>query len=125
MTAFALETTIPALRMFDVAKTRHFYVDWLGFDWAWEHRHCENAPLYAGLRLGALELHVTEHYGDCAPGARVMLRVSGLRAFHAALLAKPFRFARPGLDVMPWGLVMAVTDPSFNTLAFTDPGEKA
>ena len=37
---------IPVLRIFDYAKTREFYIDWLGFTIDWEHRFEPDAPLY-------------------------------------------------------------------------------
>lgn len=41
---------IPILRIFDEAKAREFYIDWLGFSVDWEHRFNSNTPLiYAGI----------------------------------------------------------------------------
>jgi catechol 2,3-dioxygenase-like lactoylglutathione lyase family enzyme len=34
-------TVIPVLRIFDIAKTKEFYVAWLGFTIGWEHRFGE------------------------------------------------------------------------------------
>ena len=39
----------PIFRMFDQAKAREFYVDYLGFAVVFEHRFEENFPLYMGL----------------------------------------------------------------------------
>ena len=33
-----VKRTIPLIRIFDEAKARAFYVDWLGFSVDWEHR---------------------------------------------------------------------------------------
>ena len=38
-----LKRSIPILRMFDVAKAREFYVEYLGFTVDFEHRFNENA----------------------------------------------------------------------------------
>ena len=38
----------PVLRMFDVAKVREFYVDFLGFTVDFEHRYGADFPLYMG-----------------------------------------------------------------------------
>jgi catechol 2,3-dioxygenase-like lactoylglutathione lyase family enzyme len=40
-----MRSPTPILRMFDVAKAREFYVDFLGFKIDWEHKHGENSPL--------------------------------------------------------------------------------
>jgi catechol 2,3-dioxygenase-like lactoylglutathione lyase family enzyme len=36
----------PILRIFDEAKAREFYVDFLGFTVDWQHRFGDNFPLY-------------------------------------------------------------------------------
>ena len=38
--------TTPILRIFDEAKAREFYVDFLGFTVDWDHRFEANTPLY-------------------------------------------------------------------------------
>ena len=38
--------TTPILRIFDEAKAREFYVDFLGFQVDWEHRFEPGLPLY-------------------------------------------------------------------------------
>ena len=63
------DATIPVLRMFDVAKAREFYVDFLGMSWDWEHRFEPDAPLFAQVSRGALLLFLSEHFGDGTPGA--------------------------------------------------------
>lgn len=41
-----LDPAIPVLRIYDIAKAKEFYVDFLGFAIDWEHRFDDNAPLY-------------------------------------------------------------------------------
>ncbi len=55
---------ISIFRSFDEAKAREFYVGFLGFEVTLEHRLDDNSPLYLGLRLGAYELHLSEHFGN-------------------------------------------------------------
>ena len=43
---FHVERVIPILRIFDLAKAKEFYVDYLGFSVEWEHRFEENTPAY-------------------------------------------------------------------------------
>ncbi len=66
-------TVIPVLRMYDIAKTREFYLDWLGFGIDWEHRYGENFPLYMQVSKDGIKLHLTEHHGDCTPGSKVFI----------------------------------------------------
>ena len=63
-----LGPVVPILRMFDIAKAREFYVDFLGFTWDWEHRFDDNAPLYAQISRAGIVIHLSEHHGDGAPG---------------------------------------------------------
>ncbi len=115
-----LKPPIPILRIFDEAKARAFYIDFLGFAEDWAHRFEPDLPLYIQVSLGECVLHLSEHHGDCCPGAALRIEVDGLEAFHASLLAKRFRYARPGLETTPWGsLDMTVTDPFGNRLVFT------
>ncbi len=43
---------VPILRIFDVGKTRKFYVDYMGFTVDWEHRFSDDAPLYMQVSRG-------------------------------------------------------------------------
>ena len=119
------DATCPILRIFDVGKAKDFYLDYLGFGLDWEHRFGEDFPLYAQVSRGGLILHLSEHHGDACPGAAVFVRMRGVRAFHAELAAKPYRYLKPGIEDLPWGTVMSVTDPFRNGIRFCEPpGEK-
>ncbi|MDX2157439.1 MAG: glyoxalase superfamily protein [Hyphomicrobiaceae bacterium] len=120
-----LGQVVPLLRMFDVAKAKEFYVDYLGFVVDFEHRFGDNFPLYMGLSLAGCRLHLTEHHGDAAPGAHVRIDIDGIETFVADLAAKSYRFAKPGApDEMPWGSKeITITDPFFNRLTFVQHGK--
>ncbi|WP_339279396.1 glyoxalase superfamily protein [Paenibacillus sp. FSL W8-1187] len=110
---------VPVLRMLDVEKTREFYLDFLGAELLGEHRHEPSMPLYLFLSLGGCELHLSEHFGDGIPGANVRIETGGVKAYQQSLLAKAYRYARPGLVKPPWGgLEMTVQDPAGNRLTF-------
>ena len=114
---------IPILRVFDEAKAREFYLDFLGLALDWEHRFEDSAPLYMQVSRGDLVLHLSEHHGDCCPGACVYVRTTGLEAFHREVTAKGYRYARPGIEATPWGSrLMQVTDPFNNRLRFDEAG---
>ncbi|MCY1533832.1 hypothetical protein D9M68_691800 [compost metagenome] len=110
---------IPILRIFDEAKARAFYIDFLGFAEDWAHRFEANLPLYLQVSKGGCVLHLSEHHGDCCPGAALRIATEGLDEFQALLLAKNYGNARPGIETMPWGRDMSVTDPFGNRLTFT------
>jgi Glyoxalase superfamily protein len=112
--------TAPVLRSFDAGVARAFYIDYLGFQVDWEHRFEPALPLYLQISRAGLVLHLSEHHGDASPGACVFIRMTGLTAFHAELVAKAYTGARPQIAVMDWGRQMTLTDPFMNRLRFCD-----
>ncbi|PUA39113.1 glyoxalase/bleomycin resistance/extradiol dioxygenase family protein [Paenibacillus elgii] len=117
--SFALKSVTPILRIFDETKARAFYVDYLGFQIDWEHQFEENLPLYMQISLGTCTLHLSEHHGDCCPGAAVRIEAENLAALHAELEAKDYKYARPGIEATPWDTrELSVTDPFGNRLIF-------
>ena len=113
---------IPILRIFDVDKALSFYRDWLGFQVDWKHRFSDYAPLYMQVSREGITLHLTEHHGDCSPGARVFITYPDLRALHAELSSRFYPYNRPGIEETPWNsLCLEVTDPFSNRLSFDQP----
>jgi uncharacterized glyoxalase superfamily protein PhnB len=120
MTAAFLQT-VPILRIFDEAKAREFYVDYLGFQIDWLHRFEDNTPLYMQISRGGLTLHLSEHHGDACPGSTVFVRMTGIEALHAELAAKQYKYLRPGLEIAPWNAkCMETIDPFGNRLRFNE-----
>jgi uncharacterized glyoxalase superfamily protein PhnB len=116
----SFDRTTPILRIFDEAKAREFYVAFLGFTVDWEHRFDPGLPLYMQVSRDGCVLHLSEHHGDGSPGAAVRIETSDLDAFQAELLSKGYKYARPGIEAMPWGTRdMTVRDPFGNRLTFT------
>jgi len=74
---------MPILRIFDEAKAREFYVD--------SSDECL--------------IHLSEHYGDSTPGAAVRKETSDIDAFHRELIDKRYKYARPGIQDQPWGVL--------------------
>jgi uncharacterized glyoxalase superfamily protein PhnB len=111
---------IPILRIFDQQKAREFYVDFLGFAVDWEHRFEDGLPLYMQVSKGDCLLHLSEHHGDSSPGAAMRIETEDLDAFRHELLAKQYKYVRPGIEETPWGTRdMSVRDPFGNRLTFT------
>lgn len=118
---------IPILRVFDAEKARAFYLDYLGFAVDWEHRFEPGAPLYMQISRDGLVLHLTEHHGDCTPGATVFVTLDDAESLHSELAAKNYRYLRPRVEPAPWGgKVMELTDPFGNRLRlWTSPESEA
>ena len=92
----------PILRMFDVAKAREFYLDFLDFEVDFEHRFEPDLPLYMEITRGDCRLSLSEHHGDVSPGAHIRIRMEGIEEFQRQLLGKALwlRAAGPRGDAM-------------------------
>lgn len=112
---------IPVLRMFDVEHSLKFYIGFLGFTVNWEHRFEEHMPLYVELERDGVRLHLSEHHGDATPGSSVIIHVEDAAALQRQLIAREYRYARPGLEEKDWGLTVTVGDPASNRLIFLQP----
>jgi uncharacterized glyoxalase superfamily protein PhnB len=110
---------VPVLRIFDAAKAKEFYVDFLGFRVDWEHRFEPDLPVYMRISKADCVLHLSGHHGDCCPGAALRIETDELDSYHEELIAKHYSYARPGIEHTPWGSRdMTVTDPFGNRLTF-------
>lgn len=113
---------MPVLRIFDVDKAREFYLDFLGCTLDFEHRFDDNAPWFLQVTLDGIAFGLTEHFGSGSPGSHIKVATTGLAAYQAALIAKNYRHARPGLEQQPWGeTTMTITDPFYNQIMFAEP----
>ncbi|CAN5534990.1 glyoxalase superfamily protein [soil metagenome] len=116
-----VEKVIAIIRIFDYKKAIEFYVDWLGFKIEWEHTFEDNTPIYMEVSREGISLHLSEHSGDCSPGARVYIVCTGLKEYHKQLLDKKYKYNRPGLEKAFYGAwCMEVIDPFGNRLTFNE-----
>ena len=109
---------IPILRMFDEAKAREFYLDFLGFSVEFEHRFEADLPLYLGISRNGLQLHLSEHHGDASPGSTVFVPMNNIERLRDELLAKRYGYGRPEIVQQGWGQVLEVYDPFGNRIRF-------
>lgn len=112
----------PILRIFDEELAIGFYIDFLGFTVDWEFRFEPDTPIYMQVTIGEVHLHLSEHFGDAAPGSHVRIEVCDVDEFNRVLLAKGYKYARPGVQLMPWKTRdMKIDDPFGNRLTFFTP----
>lgn len=115
------EQIIPILRIFDYQKMIEFYIDWLGFEIAWEHRFEENAPVYAEVKKGNIILHLSEHHGDASPGSSIFIWGKEIAEYHKELIDKNYKYNRPGLEKTFYDAVsFTVNDPFGNKIIFNE-----
>jgi len=95
--------TAPILRILDEAKAKEFYVSFPGFKVDLERRYEEGLPLYMQISKDGCILPLSEHHKDSSPGAAKRIETHELETFEMVLLAKRYKFARPGVYEMPWG----------------------
>lgn len=116
-----LQKNIPILRIFDVAKAKEFYIDWLGFKIDWEHQFEPNTPYYFGISKDDIQLHLSEHYGDATPGSKVFIICDEIEKYCDELKAKNYKYYRPSVEKTFYGaLCMEVTDPFGNRLSLNE-----
>ena len=114
-----IEEVIPILRIFDEAKAREFYLDFLGFTVDWENRLEPDTPIYMQISRGKIILHLSEHSGDCSPGATIVIEIKNIEEYYQELSQKNYRYNRPNIEIAPWNAkVMEVIDPFSNRLRF-------
>lgn len=111
---------VPIFRIFDEEKARGFYEGFLDCTVDWEHRFHPGAPLYAQVSRGGFKLHLSEHSGDASPGATAVCIMKGVEAFQKGLIAKDYKYNRPGLEHQDWGLECQVIDPFGNRIRFLE-----
>jgi uncharacterized glyoxalase superfamily protein PhnB len=119
--AMQLSGTIPVLRIFDEDKAREFYVGFLGFAVDWEHRFEPGLPLYMQVSRDRVKFQLSEHHGDACPGSSVVVLTEGVDAYNRDLLARGYKYYRPGVEQTPWGSRdMSVQDPFGNRIIFRE-----
>jgi catechol 2,3-dioxygenase-like lactoylglutathione lyase family enzyme len=117
---------VPVLRMFDLAKTLDFYVGFLGFGEDWRHQFAPNLPVYMQVSKDGVRLHLSEHHGDVIPGSALRFEVEDVDAFCAELVAKEYRYSRPGVRATEWkSRETTIRDPAGNQLTFWSPAPPA
>ena len=114
-----LDNPIPIIRSFDEDKAREFYVEFLGFRVDWEHRFEKGAPLYMQISKDNCVIHVSEHFGDCSPGAALRIEIDDIDEYHKTLNEKQYKDAGPGITDQPWGKDMSISDPFGNRVIFS------
>jgi len=118
-----MSQVLPIIRIFDYDKAIQFYINWLGFKIDWEHKP-GNAPVYMQISLRDIVLRLSEHHGDGSPGIQIAIDdFAGLKAYHAEITAKNYKYNRPGINIPEWNpdaIVVCVIDPFGNRLFFSE-----
>ena len=114
----SVSAAVPILRMFDVAVTKRFYVEYLGCSLDW-HDGEGDRPVYMQVSRGELVLHLSSHHDDGTPGSAVLIETQDVAGLHAELRHKPYPFLNPGIEPGPGGgREMQLIDPASNRLRF-------
>jgi uncharacterized glyoxalase superfamily protein PhnB len=109
----------PILRIFDEAKAREFYIEFLGFKADYEHRFEPDLPIYMQVSKDDCIIHLSEHFGDSSPGVHLRVEIDGVDEYQQQLLAKRYKNSRPEIVETSWGSrEMSISDPFGNGLTF-------
>jgi catechol 2,3-dioxygenase-like lactoylglutathione lyase family enzyme len=120
-----MSIVIPILRIYDYDKTIEFYVNWLGFKIDWQHEfEPGTTPKFMQASLRGIRLYLSEHHGDGSPNTHINIEgFEGLREYHKMLIAKKYKYNRPGIRIPEWDpatISVTVIDPVGNQLTFTE-----
>ena len=112
---------IPVIRIFDEEKAKEFYLGFLGMKLDWEHRFAQDAPVYMHVSRDDLIFHLSEHSGDCTPGAKVFVNTAGLDSLYQEIMRNHYKYNKPEISEAPWGgRFFEVIDPFSNTILFNE-----
>jgi catechol 2,3-dioxygenase-like lactoylglutathione lyase family enzyme len=122
-TALSLQITsvVPVLRMYDVAATVRFYVEYLGCSLDRQDGEGDR-PIYLEVSRDDLRLHLSSHHDDGTPGTAVLIVLRNLDALQAELRTRGYPFLNPGVEPGPGGgREMQLIDPASNRIRFYEP----
>lgn len=110
----------PVLRIFDHQLAKAFYIDWLAFRLDWEYRPDNGGPSIMEVSRDQAILHLSEHYGDGSPAARVFIQVDDVEALLSELNERPNSHMNPAVETTDWGSkILVVHDPFANRVVFS------
>lgn len=113
-----MQRIVPALRVKSYDASLAFYTT-LGFASQWVHQFEPNFPKYGSLVCDGVELHLTEHTGDCPFGGLVNIYLADVDGYHQSLVAAGVPIAEPPSNSLgPTIRAMLVLDPDRNRLHF-------
>ena len=101
------EIMIPIFRVKSAEKAGQWYAR-MGFEVTDTHQFEPHLPVYAFLKRGDVELHLSEHKGDAKKGALVYFWVSDVDTIAA-------EYGVP-VETAPWAREATLTDPDGNRI---------
>jgi hypothetical protein len=111
----AFQPPIPVLRIASMVEARPFYEEFLGFEFRWGFNPDAS---YAIIARAEIELHLNAE-SQLRGDAGMLIRMSGLDAFHAELTARSGRFSPSEITFTPWdSRAFHVVDPFGNGVRF-------
>ena len=103
---------VPIFRVKDAKKTAQFY-ERIGFTLEGTHQFEPDFPVYAFLRRGDAQLHLSEHKGDAPKKSLAYFWVRDIDAIASAL--------GQAVEQAPWARELTIVDPDGNTLRCGQP----
>ena len=117
--------TIPIIRIFDEQKAKEFYLGFLGMNLDWEHRFEAGSPIYMQVSKDNLVFHLSEHSGDCTPGAKIFVNVVEFDELFEEISSASYQYCKPAIETASWGnRIFTVIDPFSNRVLFNEPSSE-
>lgn len=113
-----MQRVVPALRVQSYARSLAFY-ERLGFAELWTHQFDAGLPVFACIARDGMEVNLTEHADDCAPGGLVHFYVPDVDGLHREFTDLGAPITQPPANSLgPTIRDMLVVDPDGNRLSF-------
>ena len=103
---------VPIFRVKDARKSARFY-EQIGFVLEGTHQFEPDFPIYAFLRRGDVQLHLSEHKGDAPKKSLAYFWVDDIDTI-AAALGQP-------VEQAPWARELSIVDPDGNRIRCGQP----
>lgn len=103
---------VPIFRVKDAGKAAAFY-ERIGFTLEGTHQFEPHLPVYAFLRRGDVQLHLSEHKGDAPKKSLAYFWVQDIDTMAAALGI--------AVEQAPWARELEIVDPDGNTIRCGQP----
>jgi catechol 2,3-dioxygenase-like lactoylglutathione lyase family enzyme len=111
-----MQQVVPVLRITNYERSKAFYVDGLGFTIDWEHRFEPHFPVFMQLSRDGMIIDLTEHRGDCSPGALVLFYVPNVDEWYDELMSKRVPVHEPPNESLQGLRDMTIVDPDGNKI---------
>jgi catechol 2,3-dioxygenase-like lactoylglutathione lyase family enzyme len=118
-----IQRVIPTFRITNYEKSKHYYVEVLGFTIEWEHRFNPNFPVFMSIVRDGMQIYLSQHQGDCQVGGLIHFLIPDVNAWFEEFTGRNALVGESPNDDLGF-CNMTIKDPDGNQLRFMEPSPK-